>query len=184
MKLETDFQRRRENEENLVSYSDWLVLYGASENNLSGNWEEGLVCEIYVDRICLEHFSEFKYFEYVLDEAEGSREPVSGKSVTGVIRSLVDARSLQLECVRVMHESLLMPVLTYSSETMIWKQKERSRIRALQIDNLRGLLGIRRRDKILNAWISELCGMMKKVENRIEDVLWWLQKRWIDTMKV
>ena len=119
-----------------------------------------------------------------MDEAEGSREPVSGKSVTGVIRSLVDARSLQLECVRVMHESLLMPVLTYSSETMIWKQKERSRIRALQIDNLRGLLGIRRRDKILNAWISELCGMMKKVENRIEDVLWWLQKRWIDTMKI
>ena len=33
---------------------------------------------------------------------------------------LVNARSLQLECT-VLHESLLMPVLTYSSEAKIWK---------------------------------------------------------------
>ena len=31
----------------------------------------------------------------------------------------------------------------YSSETMIWKEKERPRIRVVQMDNLIGLLGIR-----------------------------------------
>ena len=36
----------------------------------------------------------------------------------------------------VLHESLLVPPLMYGSETMIWK--ERSRIRAVQMDNLRG----------------------------------------------
>ena len=36
----------------------------------------------------------------------------------------------------VLDESLLVPVLTYGSETMIWRKKERSRIRALQMDNL------------------------------------------------
>ena len=36
-----------------------------------------------------------------------------GRRVTGAIRYLVNARSLQLECSRVLHESLLMPVLTY-----------------------------------------------------------------------
>ena len=41
-----------------------------------------------------------------------------------------------------------MPILIYGSGTMIWK--ERSRIRAVQVDNLRGLLGIRRMDKVLN----------------------------------
>ena len=41
-----------------------------------------------------------------------------------------------------------MPVLMYGSEAMIWKEKEKSRIRAVQIDNLRGLLGIRRMDKV------------------------------------
>ena len=39
---------------------------------------------------------------------------------------------------------------------MIWKEKDSSRIRAIQMDNLRGLLGIGRMDKILNARIREL----------------------------
>ena len=50
--------------------------------------------------------------------------------------SLVNARIFQLECARVFHESLLVLVLRYGSETMMWK-KERSRIWAVQIDNLR-----------------------------------------------
>ena len=45
----------------------------------------------------------------------------------------------------------------YGSETLIWKEKERSRIRAVQMDSLRGLLGIRRMDKVPNVWIRELC---------------------------
>ena len=40
-----------------------------------------------------------------------------------------------------------MPVLTYGNEKMIWREKERFRIRAVQMKNLRGLLGIRRMDK-------------------------------------
>ena len=53
--------------------------------------------------------------------------------------------------VRDLHETLLIPVLMYGSETMLWKEKERLRIRAVQKDNLRGLLGIRRLDRIPNA---------------------------------
>ena len=53
-----------------------------------------------------------------------------------------------------MRESLLVPVLTYSSET-IWREKERSRIRAVQMDNPRGLVGIRRMDKESNARIRQ-----------------------------
>ena len=47
-----------------------------------------------------------------------------------------------------------MPVRMYGSETMIRKEKERSR--AVQMDNLRGLLGIRRIDKVPNSRIREL----------------------------
>ena len=43
---------------------------------------------------------------------------------------------------RVLHEGLFMPVLLNSREIMIWREKYRSRIiRAVQMDNLRGLLG-------------------------------------------
>ena len=54
-----------------------------------------------------------------------------------------------------------MHVPMYGSETMLWKEMERSRVRAVQLDNLRGLLGIRRMDRILNARKKELCGVRK-----------------------
>ena len=72
----------------------------------------------------------------------------NGRRVKGAIRSLVNARSLKLECARVLHKYLLVLVLTYGSETVIWWEKERSRVRAVQMDNLRGTLGIKRMDKV------------------------------------
>ena len=53
------------------------------------------------------------------DETECSRKVASGRRVAGAISSLVNAKSLQLECARVLHESLLVPVLTHGNETMI-----------------------------------------------------------------
>ena len=67
----------------------------------------------------------------------------SGRRVAGVIRFLVNVMSLQLECTRVLHESLLVLVFIYGSETMIWREKERCRIRLVQMDYLRTLLGIK-----------------------------------------
>ena len=60
-----------------------------------------------------------------------------------------------------MHETSLVPVLMYGSETKLWKQKERSRIRVIQMDNLRGLLGIRMVDRVPNAQTRKLYGVMK-----------------------
>ena len=72
------------------------------------NGEYGLECEVHVDGICLEHFSEFKYLGCVLTEsdtdgAECSKKVASGRRVAGAIRSLVNAWDLQLECARVFH---------------------------------------------------------------------------------
>ena len=94
------------------------------------------------------------------DGAEFSRKVASGRRVAGAIRSLVNARDLQLECARVLHETLVVPVLMYVSETMLCK-KERNRIKAVQMNILRELLGIRRMDRIPNGRIREFCGVMK-----------------------
>ena len=67
-----------------------------------------------------------------------------------------------------MHESLLVPVLTYGSEIMIWRKKERSRIWPVQMDNLMNLLGIRRIDKVPNAWKRQLYGVTNGVDERID----------------
>ena len=47
----------------------------------------------------------------------------------------------------------------YGSETLLWKEMERSRIRSVEMDKLIGLIGIRRMDRVPNALIRELCGV-------------------------
>ena len=78
---------------------------------------------------------------------------MNGRRVAGAIRSLIDGRSFQFECARALY---VVAVLPYGSVTMIWREKERSKIWAVQIDNLRGLLNIRIMDKVPNAWIRQL----------------------------
>ena len=47
-------------------------------------------------------------------------------------------------------------------------------MRAVQVINLRELLGIRRMDRVPNAWIRELCGVRKGLDERIDEgVLGW-----------
>ena len=53
---------------------------------------------------------------------------------------------------------------------MIWK-KEGARIRAVEMDNLRSLLGIRRMYKVPNAWIRELCRVIKGLMKVFSDGL-------------
>ena len=65
------------------------------------------------------------------DGTEYSRKVPSMRRVAGAIRSLANARNLQLECARVLHETLLVNVLMYGSEAMLWKEKEISRVRAV-----------------------------------------------------
>ena len=82
--------------------------------------EEGLECEVHVDEICLKHVTELKYLGCVLnvagtDEAECSRKVASGRRVAGAIRSLVNARDLQIERARVLYDILPVRVLTYGN---------------------------------------------------------------------
>ena len=64
---------------------------------------------------------------------------VSRRRPAGAIRSVVNARDLQLEFTRVLHEALLVSVLMSGSEVMLWREKNKSRVRVVQMDNLRGL---------------------------------------------
>ena len=69
-----------------------------------------------------------------------------------------------------MDTSSNVPVLMYDSETMIQKEEERSRIRVVQMDKFRGLLGI---DKAPNAQIRELCRVTKGIDEKIGVLRWF-----------
>ena len=57
----------------------------------------------------------------------------------------------------------------YGSEIMVWKENERSRIRVVLMDDIKGFVGIRRMDKVLNARVRELCEVTKGVDKRINE---------------
>ena len=64
--------------------------------------------------------------------------------------------------VLVLHETQLVPVLMCGSETMLWEKKERSRIRAVQMN------------RVPNARIWKFWGVKKGLDERIdESVLRW-----------
>ena len=98
---------------------------------------------------------------------------VIGKLQVLLIKSLVNDRSLQLECVRALYYALLMPVLLHGNETITRREKERPMIMVLQMDSFIGLLGTRKMDRMLNAQIRKLCqmmaGMMKELTKVFSD---------------
>ena len=72
------------------------------------NGEDKLECDVHVDGMRLEHLSDFAYLGCVLDELNADntdchRKIVSGREVTGAIRSPVKSRSRQLQCTWVLH---------------------------------------------------------------------------------
>ena len=79
------------------------------------------------------------------------RKTVNRRKFQDAMKSFVNAMSLRLECSEVLNEGLLISVLKYKSVTKGWMKEERSRIKAMQVDNLRGLLDIKRIDEISNA---------------------------------
>ena len=86
------------------------------------NGEDGLESEFHVNGMQLKHVLKGKCLGYVLDElgadeAECHRKVASGRKFAG----------FTAECAKVLHETSLMPVLMYGSETMIWKEKEKFR---------------------------------------------------------
>ena len=54
------------------------------------------------------------------------------------------------------------------------RKEKRPRVRAVQMDNLRRLLGIRRMDKVPNARVREFCLVKKYLDEKIDEgVLRW-----------
>src|SRR5678816_842231 len=95
--------------------------------------EDSSLCKVMLDGEQLEQMSEFKYLGYMVDEkgpndAECSMKVVNGRKMAGAIKSLVDVKGISLECARVLHDGMLLPVLMYSSETMVWNKRYRYKV--------------------------------------------------------
>ena len=139
------------------------------------------------------------------DGAECSRKVASGRRVAGAIRLMLGICSFSVL------ESCMKRCLCLFL-CMAVRQRYGRKKGDLEL-GLRGLLGIRRMDRVLNAWIRELCKVKKGLDERIDEgILRWFHhvermgndriakrvyvgecagshsvsrpwKRWIDTVK-
>ena len=121
---------------------------------------------VYDWNICQNTWGVFRINQVQMRQSVVGRWQVGGK--LQVILGPWLLLGLQLECAIFLHETLLVSVLMFGSEAMIWK-KDKFRVRAVLMNNLRGLLGIWRTDKVPNERIYELCGVSKGVDKRINE---------------
>src|SRR5678815_2001492 len=57
----------------------------------------------------------------------------------------------------------------YSSGTMVWNKRYRCKLQCVQMDNLSGVLGVKRNDTMRNERIRELFGVEIGVNERINE---------------
>src|SRR5678815_5206999 len=65
---------------------------------------------------------------------------------------------------------------------MVGNKRYRSKVQCVQMDNLSGVLGVRRIDKMRNECIRELCGVKEGVNEIINEstLKWFSHVKWMD----
>ncbi len=68
-------------------------------------------------------------------------------------------RSVSMEVKRDLRNTVIVPTLTYASETWAWNECQRSRVQAVEMSYLRSACGVSRMDGVSNECVYERFGM-------------------------
>ena len=71
-------------------------------------------------------------------EEEIRERAMKGRSVTGSLAKVMKGRSVSMEVKRGLRNSILLPTLTYRSETWMWNRALHLRVHAVEMSYLRG----------------------------------------------
>ncbi|KAK3893161.1 hypothetical protein Pcinc_003002 [Petrolisthes cinctipes] len=127
----------------------------------------GTKCEITLRGERMEEVKEFKYLGTVMCkhgsmEGEIRERAVKGRQVIGSLGRIMKGRSVSMEVKRGLRNSIILPTLTYASETWTWNRVHQSRIGAVEMSYLKGACGLTRWDGESNESVYERCGMSEK----------------------
>ncbi|MCP5003018.1 MAG: hypothetical protein GY941_03575 [Planctomycetes bacterium] len=143
-------------------------------------------CEIMLGREMMEEVDEFKYLGTVLCkhgsmEGETRERAVKGRQVIGSLGRIMKGRNVSMEVKRGLRNSIVLPTLTYASETWTWNSAQQSRIGAVEMSYLRGACGLSRWDEVSNESVYERCGMGTRAIGIECGVVEWVKRstlRW------
>ncbi|KAK3889856.1 hypothetical protein Pcinc_006182 [Petrolisthes cinctipes] len=127
----------------------------------------GTKCEITLRGERMEEVKEFKYLGTVMCkhgsmEREIRERAMRGRQVIGSLGRIMKGRSVSMEVKRGLRNSIILPTLTYASETRTWSRAHQYRIGAVEMSYLRGACRHTRGDGESNESVYERCGMSEK----------------------
>ncbi len=114
-----------------------------------------LGCKIWLRKENMEEVNELKYLGTILCR-HGSMErkirerTVKGRQVMGGLERVMKGRNLSMEVKWGIRNSVILPTLSYSSETWTWNAAEQSQIRVIEMSYLWGACGVSRWDRESN----------------------------------
>ncbi len=79
--------------------------------------------------------------------------------VVGSLGHIMNGRSVSMEVKRDLRNTVIVPTLTYASETSAWNESQRSRVQAVEMSYLRSACGVSRTDGMSNESVYECFGM-------------------------
>ncbi len=92
-------------------------------------------------------------------KGEIKERALQGRRVTGSLGGIMNDRSVSMEVKRDLRNTIIVPSLTYASETWAWNESQRSRVQAVEMSFLRSACGVSRMDGMSNESVYERFGM-------------------------
>ena len=127
----------------------------------------------------LEQVNEFKYLGSVVAanggvEADVSHRISEGSKVLGAMKGVMRNRGLGMGTKKVLYERVIVPTVTYGSESWGLKGRERQRLNVFEMRCLRSMVGVSRIDRVRNEVVRERTGVVKELAARVDmNVLRW-----------
>ncbi len=101
-------------------------------------------------------------------EGEVREKALQGKKA---MESLEPVMKDRIKVKKALHDSITVPTLTYASETWTWNERQRSRIKAVEMSYLRGACSLNRIDSESKESVYGRFGMSVKGEGMSCEVM-------------
>ncbi len=128
-------------------------------------------CKITLNGEEIEEINEFKYFASVMckhggTEGETRERALQERSVVRYLGRIMNGRSVSMGIKRDLKNTIIVPNLTYASETWAWNESQRSRVQGVEMSYLRSACGVSRMDGMSNESVYERLGMCHRGEGK------------------
>ena len=126
-------------------------------------------CKIRLNGEQMEEVQEFKYLGSILCkhgsmDGETRERAVQGRKVVGSLGRIMKGRTVSMEVKKGLRDGVIIPTITYASETWVWNERQRSRIQAVEMSYLRTACGVSRLDGESNESVYNRFGMTSRGE--------------------